>query len=486
MWASSTAVRAITVVALSVAMPGCAVGPNFVRPPAPAVSHYAFGADPTQTPSALGTAQRFVPGKELRADWWHLFRCSALDDVIAAALARNPGVRGAQASLRQSEDSLRSGYGVFYPQVSAGAAATRQRSEPLQFGQQAAPTLFNLFTLSTSVHYALDVFGGQRRMIEALGAGVDLQRATLQATYVTLISNVVNTVVARAAYRAQMEATQELIRLETQQVAIAEVQARAGTLPYSGVLSLRVQLAANRATMPALEQRVTQSNDLLASLTGHAPAQWQPPDIALGDLTLPDELPVTVPSRLVRQRPDILAAEATAHYASANVGVATAALLPDVALGAAYSANGPALATLFSPPGRAWDISAAATQPLFAGGTLWFKRKAAVDSYEQAAALYQQTVLDAFAQVADTLRALEHDSEMLAAQDEALGDAREALKLVQVNYAAGIASYLDVLTADAQYQTSLIDEFQSVALRYQDTVALYAALGGGWWKQAPG
>ena len=471
---------------LAALLAGCAVGPNFRSPSAPAVTHYAHGGDPTDTVSAHGAAQHFTPGARVAADWWHLFGSEKLDGIVTEALAASPGLEAAQASLRQSEDNLRSGYGIFYPQAEADAAATRQRFSPLKFGAGTTSSIFNLFTLSASASYALDVFGGERRMIEGLHAQLDLQRATEQATYLTLISNIVNTVVARAAYRAEIDATNALIELERQQVKLAEVQVKAGTAPYSNVLSLRSQLASTEATVPQLEQRLSQSDDLLASLVGHVPAEWSPPNIELGELALPAELPVSLPAELVRQRPDVLVAEATAHGASANVGVATAALLPSVTLTGSYSANSTSTGQLTAANGRAWDFGAGLTQPLFAGGTLWFRRRAALDQYQQASALYRQVVLAAFAQVADALRALEHDAAALRAQDEALAAAQEALHLVQANYEAGLDTYLDVLSADAQYHQALVGELQTVALRYQDTVALYVALGGGWWTEAAG
>ncbi len=465
---------------------GCAVGPNFQRPGAPAVSHYAHGSDPVDTVSAHGAAQHFTPGARVAADWWHLFGSERLDAVVTQALAANPGLEAAQASLSESEQNLRSGYGIFYPQAEAAAAAKRQRFSPLEFGSSASPSIFNLFTLSASVSYALDVFGGERRMIEGLHAQLDLQRATEQATYLTLISNIVNTVVARAAYRAEIDATRELIELQRQQVKLAEVQVNAGTAPYSNVLSLRSQLASTEASVPQLEQRLSQADDLLATLVGRVPAEWSPPDIGLAELSLPEELPVSLPSELVRQRPDVLVAEATAHGASASVGVATAALLPSVTLTGSYSASATTTGQLASPSGRAWDVGAGLTQPLFEGGTLWYRRKAALDQYKQASALYRQVVLGAFAQVADTLGALEHDAAALRAQDEALASAQEALHLVQANYEAGLSTYLDVLSADAQYHQAVINDLQMVAVRYQDTVALYVALGGGWWTDAAG
>jgi NodT family efflux transporter outer membrane factor (OMF) lipoprotein len=336
------------------------------------------------------------------------------------------------------------------------------------------------------VSYALDLFGGQRRLVEGLRAGADVAHATERATYLTLSSNIVNTVIAKAAYRAEIDASEQLIALQKQQVQLAEVQAHAGTVPYSNVLSLRSQLASYEAAIPQLEQKLAQSDDLLATLAGYTPAEWTAPEVGLADLTLPADLPVSLPSDLVRQRPDILAAEATAHAASANVGVTTAALFPSVTLSGGLEAATNSTSTLFPANGRAWSVGANATAPLFEGGTLWFRRKAAIDSYQQAVALYRQTVLSAFEQVADTLRALDHDAETLGAEEAALAAAKEALHLIQANYEAGLSTYLDVLTADALYHQAQIAELQAIAVRYQDTVALFAALGGGWWSaQAP-
>jgi NodT family efflux transporter outer membrane factor (OMF) lipoprotein len=403
---------------------------------------------------------------------------------MAEAIANNPGLEAAQASLRGSEDNLRSGYGIFYPQINADAAATRQRYSPLKVGENLPGSVFNLFTLSATVSYALDVFGGQRRMIEGLGAERDVARATAQATFLTLSANIVNTVIAKAAYQAEIEATQQLIELQGEQVKLAEVQAQAGTVAYSTVLSLRSQLASYEAAIPQLEQKLVQSDDLLAALAGRVPSEWSAPEVGLADLVLPSDLPVSLPSELVRQRPDILASEATAHAASANIGVATAALLPNITLSGSVGTNSTSMHGLFGPNARFWSLGANATAPVFEGGTLWFRRKAAIDTYQQAMALYRQTVLYAFAQVADTLRALDHDAAALRADAEGLATAEQALHLVQVNYEAGLATYLDVLNADAQSHQARIADVQAIAVRHQDTVALFAALGGGWWSRA--
>jgi NodT family efflux transporter outer membrane factor (OMF) lipoprotein len=469
--------------ALACLLCSCAVGPNFHRPEPPAAKHYVYSGDPTATVSAQGASQRFVPGARVAADWWRLFNSDRLNGLIAAAVRANPGLAAAQASLRESQDNLRSGFGIFYPHLGAEAGAARERNAPVAIGLSNVPSsVFNLFTLSGSVSYALDLFGGERRLVEGLGAEVELQRADEQAAYLALLSNIVNTVVARAAYRAQVADTQQLIELQREQVRLAQVQAQSGTQPYSTVLSLQSQLASYEASVPQLEQKVAQTEDLLATLVGQVPAGFAPPDIRLTDLSLPRDLPVSLPADLVRQRPDILAAEAAAHAASANIGVATAAMLPSVTLNAAYSANSTSTRQLFASQGQAWSVGGSIAQPLFEGGTLWFKRKAAVDDYQQAMALYRQTVLGAFQQVADTLRALDHDAAALVAEDAALQTAGEALHLVQTNYAAGLSTYLDVLNADTQYHQAQIADVGAMAMRYQDTIALYVALGGGWWN----
>jgi len=470
---------------LSAVFSGCAVGPNFHSPAAPQVSRYSAQSGPGTTPEAQGTAQRFVVGAEVAAQWWELFRSPALDAMVREALAGNPGLDAARANLRASEDNLRSGYGIFYPSLEAGASATRERLNPKSFGEAIPGSLFNVFSLSATVSYALDVFGGQRRLVEELHAQVDVAQANARATYLALAANVIDTAVAEAAYRAEIDALEGLIELQKDQVAIAAVQAQAGTVPYSNVLSLKSQLATSEASIPALEQKLEQSEDLLAALTGHVPAEWHAPPLDLQDLRLPRDLPVSLPADLVRQRPDVLAAEATGHAASANVGIATAALLPSFSLTGTLGSTANSTHGLLAPGNGAWNGGATLSAPLFEGGTLWYKRRAAVDNYNAAMALYRQTVLAAFEQVADSLHALDSDAAALSAQDEALSTSAQALHLIQANYQAGIATYLDVLNADTQYRQAKIADIQALAVRYQDTVALFAALGGGWWNAGP-
>lgn len=463
-------------------MAGCAVGPDFVRPPAPDLSGYTRGTQVIATATADGVAQRFAPGSELQADWWRLFKSVSLDAAVQRALANSPTLTAAEASLRQSQDKLRAGAGVFYPQVDAGLAATRGRSEPVQQGSAATGSVFNVVTASGSVGYVLDVFGGERRTVEGLRAQVEAQRHARTAAYLSLSANVVDACIARAAYAAQLRATEDLIALETEQLSGIEAQVRTGTSPYANVLSQRSLIAGNQTLLAPLRQRVSQADDLLALLQGVAPSQATPPDIELAGLTLPPDLPVSLPSELVRQRPDILAAEAQLHAASADIGVATAAMYPSFGLNAAYGTAGSSLGNLLGAAGRFWSIGPSLTVPIFRGGTLTAERDAAVDAFDAQQAIYRQTVLAAFSQVADALQALEHDAQALQAQTEFRQAASEALALLQANYRAGLVAYVDVLGADVQLHAATVGWLQAVAQRQQDTVALFVALGGGWWN----
>ena len=473
--------RVLAAAALATGLAACAVGPNFVRPGPPTADHYAEGSDPTATPVAEGQAQRLEPGAKVVGDWWTLFGSPQLDAVVKQATADNQTLKAALASLRASQSNLRAGYGVFFPQADLRAGAERERVTLVSFGENLPASVFNLFSLSGTISYALDIFGGQRRAVEGLQAQADLQRYTAVAAYVTLTGNVVNTVIARAAYDEQARATEDIVRDESGQVSLMEAQAQAGTVAYASVLSLRTQLAALEATVPPIVQHVSQSNHLLSSLAGRLPSEWTAPPVALSDLKLPDTVPLSIPSEVVHQRPDILAAEAQLHQASANIGVATSALFPSITLNGSLGTNNNALSNLFAANGTFWSLGAGLTTPIFHGGALWNERQAAIDAYDQALANYRQTVLGAFQQVADALRALEFDAQGLDAQAKSAAAAEEALKLVQANYTAGTANYLQVLVAFAQYHQARIGCVEARAQRLQDTVALFVALGGGWW-----
>ncbi len=463
----------------------CAAGPDFVRPAAPGDTTYLPAASQPGKLDALGQVQQFDVQVSLSADWWRLLGSSSIDAMVSMALTNNPGLQGAQATLRESQDNLRAGYGIFFPQMGIDVGATRQRDTLARLGLGHAGNIFNLFTLGATISYALDLFGTQRRTVEGLRASVDYQRYTLLATDITLTGNVVNTAIAREAYAEQMEITQNMVDLQRQQLDITRTRAGAGTVPYSAIDSVRSALATTEASVPVLEQHRDQADHLLSSLLGHTTGQDSVAGFRLSDLRLPADLPLVLPSDLVRQRPDILAAEAQLHVANANVGVATAALFPSFSLNGDYGKNGNTVGSLSKKQSAFWSAGVSADWPVFQGGTAWFHRKAAEESYRTSLSDYRQAVLGAFVQVADTLKALQHDAQQLSAQDEAMQAAHDALKLIQANYAAGLAGYLDVLSADQQYQQSRIAYVQVVAQRYQDTVGLFVALGGGWWNAQP-
>lgn len=461
---------------------GCAVGPDFKEPEAPAVSRYTSGGQPSSTITAEGETQRFDENVALNADWWRLFNSTKLDAVMKDAFANNQTLKSAEASLRESQDNLRAGYGVFFPQIDVGAGASRQKSSSLSFSGNTSSTIFNLYTLAGTVSYTLDVFGGERRAVESFSAQVDVERYTVVGAYLTLSGNILNTIIARAAYSEQIKATEHTVELEQEQVDIAKAQAEAGIIPYSNVLSLESQLSATEANLPILKQQLSQADHLLATLSGRTPAEWTPPGVELTDLTLPADLPLSLPSDLVRQRPDILASESQLHSASAEIGVATAALFPNFTLSGDYGYNTTRLENLSKNAVSLWSIGADIVAPIFHGGELWYQRKAAIEAYNQSLADYRETVLSSFQQVADTIRALEHDAERLKAQSDALKEADEALRLIEANYQAGIVDYLQVLIANYQYYQAQINFIQAQAQRLQDTVAFYVALGGGWWN----
>ena len=473
---ASPALRALSLL-LAALLGGCALGPDFQRPAAPDQAGYT-----REAPQSADGAQRFSQDASLPADWWKLFGSLALDQLVEQALAHSPTVDAAEAGLRQSQYTLRAGYGVFYPLVGAEAAAARERTAPVVDGAATPSTVFKLLTLSASVSYTLDLFGHDRRTVEGLHAQVDYQRNQRRAAYLSLSSNVVNTAIAWTAYAEQVQETEQQLAALQAQARELDVQYQAGTAAYSLVLAQQQAVASLQAQLAALRQRESQSEHLLASLQGISPAQLKLPTLALNQLRLPADLPLSLPSQLVRQRPDVLAAEAQMHGASANVGVATAAMFPSFSLTAGYGIAGPNLGNLPAANGHFWSVGPSVNLPLFQGGAGWFGRKAAQQALLQAEAGYRQTVLNAFEQVADALKGLEHDAQQVQAQTAARQAAQQALALLRVNESTGLAAHSDVLAGEIMLHQTQLAWLQALAQRQQDTVALFAALGGGWWN----
>ncbi len=479
--------RIATAIALSVALSGCMVGPDFVRPSPPQVQRYTETPMPAATVATSGTggtAQRFVPGADLPAQWWTLFHSPPLDDLIRQALADSPTLAAAEAALREANENLAAGKGeLLYPALDANVSASRQKISGATLGEPNLGTsLFTLYNANVSVSYALDVFGGARREVEGLQAQVDYQAYLLEGAHVTLTSNVVTTAVSDAALRAQVRSTKEIITALERQLSVVQRQFTLGAVSRSDVLAQRAQLEQTRATLPPLERDLEQTRHQLAVLAGRLPSLAALPEFELDALTLPPDIPLSVPSSLVHQRPDILAAEALLHQASAEVGVATANLYPQITLTGSFGGQSVKLADLFAGP-SIWSVGAGLLQPLFRGGALTAKRRAAIDAYDQAAAQYRQTVLLAFQNVADTLRALDDDARLLQAQANAETAARESLALAERQFQLGAVSYLTLLNAQRQYHLARILLTRAQAARYADTAALFQALGGGWWQR---
>jgi NodT family efflux transporter outer membrane factor (OMF) lipoprotein len=473
----------------ALALAGCAVGPDFERPAPPSVQSYTDTTLPAQTESTAGSAgaaQRFAAGQAIPAQWWTLFRSEALDGLIRQALADSPTLAAAQATLRQAQENLRAEVGVVSPRVDAGASAERQRFSPARIGQPNAPsTVFNLYNASVAVTYTFDVGGGWRRELEAMRAQVDYQDFQLWGAHLALTANIVTGAIREASLRAQRQALEEIEALQQKELDILEQQFRLGGARRTDVLRQRAQLVQTRAALPPVEKELALARHQLAVLAGRFPGQAGLPEFTLDALELPEQLPVSLPSELVRQRPDILAAEALLHQASAQIGVATANLYPRITLSGSYGTLANSAPDLFGAGKGVWSVGASVLQPLFHGGELTARRRAAVAAYDQAAALYRETVLRAFQNVADALRALEIDARTLRLQTEAAAVARHTLELTQKEFRYGATNYLALLDAERQYQQTRISLVQSQAQRYADTAALFQALGGGWWNQPP-
>jgi NodT family efflux transporter outer membrane factor (OMF) lipoprotein len=467
---------------------GCTVGPDFRRPDPPDANRYTETAQPTETvaaPGPAGASQRLAAGQDIPAQWWALFHSTALDQLVRAALQNSPNLVAAQAALRQARENLRAEAGaVLFPSVDAHGSAERQKISGASFGNPGGNiNAFDLYNASVSVSYNFDLAGGYRRDLEALQAQVDYQGFQLEGAYLALTANVVTTAVQEASLRAQIRATREILAAQERQLEVVERQFRLGAVSQPDVLAQRTQVAQTRAALPPLEKQLAQNRHRLAVLAGALPSKAALPEFELDGLELPQALPVSLPSSLVRQRPDIRASEALLHQASAQIGVATANLYPQVTLSGSYGSEAVALHQLFDSGTGVWSLGLALLQPIFHGGELTAKRRAAVAAYDQAAAQYRETVLQSFQDVADTLRALESDANALKAQAEAEAAARATLDLTRKQFELGAVSYLSLLNAQRQHQQTRISLVQAEAARFADTAALFQALGGGWWNR---
>jgi len=466
---------AMLLLAVATLLTACAVGPDFSPPEAPTGTAYTAPGTTVLPPAGAGAVQQRVAlGESVAADWWSLFRSPELDQILTAALDGSPTLEAARATLAQARATAAAAGGGYYPQIDAGAGASRQDS-----GGEAGRA-GNLFRIGPTVSYGPDLFGRTRRQVEQATALAQVSRYELAAAYLTLTGNAVTQALNIAAVRARTTAVQEIIGIDQQNLELVQIASQVGRSARTDVLAAETQLTRDQTQLPPLRQELSIARHALAVLAGRLPGEWSPPDMDLDSLALPETLPVTLPSALVHQRPDILAAEAQLHAASAAIGVATANLYPDLALSASWTLQSATTGALFDASSAIWSLGSSLTAPLFHGGTLEAQRRAAVEAFQSQLATYRATVLQAFGQVADVLRALEHDAELLAAQRKALDTSQESLHLVQASYSEGQSSLLQVLDAQRLFSEARLGYVLAQAQRYQDTAQLFAAMGGAW------
>jgi len=467
---------------------GCTVGPNFKEPAPPNENRYTPTPLPAQTAATAGVtggeSQRFVEGMDIPGQWWMLFRSKPLNDLIQRALTNSPDLAAAQAALAAAHENVLAQNGAYYPSVNAGFSASRQRtSHEIAPVPNANQFDFSLFTPEVSVAYSPDVFGLNRRTVESLKAQENGARFALAAAEVTLSANIVVSAIQEASLRAQIDATRRLIAINENILQVMRSQLAKSAITRAAVAAQESQLAQSAAALPPLLNQLSQTSDQLAALSGAFPGSALHKTFGLAALQLPRDVPVTLPSELVEQRPDIRQAEENLHSASALIGVAVAHRIPNITLTADAGTMALEAGQIFEGGAGLWDIGAGISQPIFQGGTLLHQQRAARDNYMQAAAQYRSTVITAFQNVADTLNALQHDADALQSAANAANAAKVSLDLTRRQLETGNAGYLDALNAEQSYQQTTIALIQAQASRYSDTAALFQALGGGWWNR---
>jgi len=479
-------IKSVLCISISLAITGCAVGPDFKSPKLTVKSNsYTEHSVAEQTVSSegkAGAAQKLMSGQDIPAQWWEIFHSKELDALIRSALENSPNLASAQAALRRAQENYQALSGSsFFPNVSANFIPERDKSSAVV--SPPGGSLYNLFNASVSVAYTIDAFGANRRAVEDLAAEIEYQRFQVEAAYLTLTSNLVTTAIKEASLRAQIAAQKEILLAQIKALEVIESRFIAGAISKVDVGNQRSFVAQTRAALPPLEKALQQARHQLAVYAGRFPSESNLPVFDLDSLHLPEELPVSIPSALVRQRPDIRASEALLHRASAQLGVATANQYPQITLTGTYGSSASTMGTLFTSPAEMWRLAGSITQPIFNAGSLSAKRRAAVALYDQQDATYRSTVLSAFQNVADSLQALEFDALTLKEQVEVVGVAKRNLDLANLQFGFGAINALTLLDVKRTYQKALIDLVIARAARYADTVALFQSLGGGWWNR---
>ena len=479
--------RRVSCLTLALLLGGCAVGPDFHNPPAPSASGYTPAGLPAQTEAASvagGAAQRFRWGGVVSDRWWTQFGSPALDALEEDALAHNPDVESAKAALRAARQTYLAQRDSLFPTIAANAQVERQKNAGiLQSPLNDNSDIFTLYTAGATASYTPYLFGGIRRGVEGAKAQAEAQRFQTEAAFLTVTTNVASTAITLASLDRQIAMTRDVIAADRRYRDIVQAQWTLGTASGADVAAAQLALSQAEAALPTLTKQRAQACDFLAVLTGRYPAEhFVAPD--LDALHLPGELPVSLPSELVGQRPDIRVAEANLHYASAQVGVAIAARLPSFSIVATAGGTSTGLSTLFRNGNPFWSLTGGLLQPIFEGGTLLKRQRAAEATLDQAKAQYRSTVLSAMQNVADVLQAVSADADALRTAAQAEAAARHALAIAQDQARLGQisgAATLGLQTAWLNAQASLV---QARAQRLSDTVLLYQALGGGGWQGA--
>jgi NodT family efflux transporter outer membrane factor (OMF) lipoprotein len=477
---------AATVAALT--LWSCAVGPDFERPTPPGVQGYLHPSPgPGQTQAQ--DVQHINPGSEIAGEWWQLFRSPPLDEAVRTALAGSPTLAAADATLAQAREQVNVARAALLPTVSgsAGVQHSGERGQlegPSGFGGPGGSTSSssNLYTMGLSASYSLDLFGGIRRNIEQQSALAEYQRYQLAAAYLTLTGDVVNEALTIASTRLQIATTQDLIASDRKNLALTQREFDVGVATRADVLTADSQLAADLTQLPSLEKQLEQAYDALTVLVGRPPAAWKPHDFDIAELTLPREIPLSLPARLVRQRPDVLAAEAQLHASNAAIGVAIAQEFPSINLSAAVSRQALEAGGLFHQFDALWDAGGALALPIFEGGAQRAEVRATRDAFKAEAATYRSVVLEALGQVGDDLWALQYDAQLLTVDRHSVDVASEALKLQQKSYAVGTTNVLNLIAAERTYAQARLSYATAQIQQFEDTAGLLVALGGGWWN----
>ena len=468
--------RAI-VLACVLSVGSCAVGPNFARPTAPSSARYTADTLRAEEASASDTVQHITLGREIEGNWWTLFRSDAIDQLVKQALEHNRSLVASKATLAQAQELALAQAGSRYPQVGLTAAAGRQQYGKEFLGPIGIPP-FTYFAVGPTVSYTLDYTGGVARSVEQQYALAEVERHQLDAAYLTVTGQAVMQMLAIASARAQMATVETILMQDRDNLRLVQTAFDSGSVAREDIVTAQSQIANDMTLLPPLRQDLAKARHALSVVLGRAPASGIPPDVDLEQITLPLQLPVSLPSELAHRRPDILAAEARLHAATSAVGVAQSNLYPRIQLSASVGQQSLKADQLFDRASNAWSIVSGLTAPIFDGGTLRAEKRAATDAMHASAANYEQTVLEAFAQVADLLEALDHDAEQLDAQAQAQQAAQSSLDLARLSYQEGNAGVLLVLDAERSYQQARLGYVRAVVQRYVDTVQLFLALGG--------